>query len=73
MGNVRNLLPHTDRRPDDYRVNVDLSGYRDHELEPCFQGEFHDYIETSMQIVKLALICAAGILMGALAVIAFWG
>jgi len=63
MGEVRNLLPHTDKRPAGYRVYPETN-----------PPNFNDLmIKSGMEAIKLALLCSAGILIGALAVFAIWG
>ena len=62
MIEVRNLLPHTDKRPAGYRVY------------PEAPPNINDIrIESGMEAIKLALVCSAGILIGALVIFAIWG
>ena len=80
MGTVKELTP-------DLGYQVPFQGLKPHELEPYLvrlaeagqitrgesRGEIEDYIEVGWSAIKLAFLCAVGILAGAAIVVLVWG
>jgi len=67
MDRTRNLLPHTDRRPDGYTVKGS-----DGNTQTRFRGEIEDYVEAGFDAVVLVGRCLAYIAAGIAFVLLVW-